>query len=417
MVIYAPYYWRPTLGQPVGMKYYFLLPTNSEKPQLVLEGSAKLFDPKQQPWKNGEILRGTIDLPPDAPGLWSFMPVDNQLVHVRNIPPFFAVEDPKNYFQPPIAWRREAIPADIKPPAKTSFVDGAAKMPGNRALYVSQPMFQFSTGKPHASGDGNQFMPRKQGTIEFWYRPSWNTIDLSPGTKNICSLIPPKSGEPYSLSYLMAPRTMDPCRCDFLASHVLCGRFLSDGSSHSQPLRAWRRTVFTANQWVHIAWVWGPRNSIAPLLDGGDGKPADGMLVTEIYVDGRKGQSRGDRWPQNLLAETPALFQIQNADAAIDELRVSDVQRYTKEFQNAPRATPSFHSTNTPGRYSISTTICTGRASAQMPQFPHRSSKFCNSSRRSKYGCTIPGSSVFTLESPPSGWRRSVSLLGSRRLI
>jgi hypothetical protein len=329
MVIYAPEYWRPVLGEPFGVHYYFRLPPNSESPQIVLEGSAKLFDPKGKPWQDGKPLHGVVDLPIEQPGLWSFVPVDNQLVHVRNLPPFFAVENAENYFEPPIAWRREKIPATVKPPKQTTFVDGAIATPGNRALYVCQPAFRFATGTEHPSGDGNLFMPRKQGTIEFWYRPSWSSIDMPQGKKPLCSLLT-ATEKTYGLWYAMAPRHPDPA-ADFMTSHVLCGEMMSDGESKQCPLQAWRRTLFMADRWVHIAWVWGQHESAVANKDGVL-TPRTEMLTMEIFVNGRKGQWRTDpRW-RNLPMEMPQQFFMRDADAAIDELRISDVRRYTRDF-------------------------------------------------------------------------------------
>jgi len=39
---------------------------------------------------------------------------------------------------------------------------------------------------------------------------------------------------------------------------------LSEGMGRSSSLQAWRRTALTANEWIHIAWVWGPRDGIIP---------------------------------------------------------------------------------------------------------------------------------------------------------
>jgi hypothetical protein len=337
MVIYAPYYWRPAPEQPFGVKYYFRLPPNSEKAQIVFEGSAKLVDAQGQPWRGGEALHGAVDLPPDRPGLWSFLPVDNQLVQVRNLPPFFAVEDPATYFEPPIGWRRETVPANQPMPDRTSFVDGAIATPGNRSLYVSRTMFHFSTGLPHPSGDGNQFMPRKQGTIEFWYRPNWSSLSLRSEKRALCRLPVPGGEQPYCLQYEMAPRNPN-AELDFLSSHVLLGDFHASGPAGQAPLRVWRRTVFDAQQWYHIAWVWGQRNGVEP---NAAGRKADETLVMELYVDGRRGQSQYEWRFKGLPLGVPSAFQMQNLDASVDELRISDVQRYSQEFA-PPKRTSEF---------------------------------------------------------------------------
>ena len=332
LVLYAPEYWRPAPPQVPAIRYYFKLPPDSTDAQIILEGSARLFDPQGQPWRDGEPLHGVVDLPADKPGLWSFLPVDNQLVKVRNLPPFFAAESAASYFEPPLAWQREQLPVAAAAPAKTDYVEGAVATPGNQALYVSRPGFQMPTASPHPSGDGNQFLASKEGTIEFWFRPSWGTVDLpAKSWKTLCRLYVPSGKQSYALTYRMAPRSRD-ASVDFYGSHCLNAYFESASEYRRGSLQGWRRTVFSANEWVHVAWVWGWRNGVIPHTVRYHTKPQDDVLITEIYVNGRKGQNYGYRWMKDLIVEVPHLLELKDLDGAVDELRVSDIQRYTGDF-------------------------------------------------------------------------------------
>jgi hypothetical protein len=97
LVIHAPSGWRPLVLRPP-VKVYFDVPEGVRNAQIHFEGSARLFEPGDNPFQNGELMHGCVDLPNDSPGLWSFGAVDNGLIQVNNIPPFFAMGDPGHYF-------------------------------------------------------------------------------------------------------------------------------------------------------------------------------------------------------------------------------------------------------------------------------------------------------------------------------
>ncbi len=330
LVIHAPDYWRPAPAQAPSIRYYFRLPANATAPKLLFEGSAKLFGPDGQPYREGEEVHGVVDLPVDQPGLWSFMPVDNQLVRAHNIPPFFAVEDPASYFEPAIPWEsQQPEPERVEIAPDTEYVKGAIATPGNQALYLGgRRKFTLQSAEPHASGDGTKFLPFKEGTIEFFLKPSWDTVELPLKSRTIC-MLGVESGETWRMSYMMAPRQRD-AKLDFFTSHVLYGYFMSDGPQKRTSMRAYRRTVFSADHWVHVAWVWGYRGGLIP--GGGGTRPAEEVLVTELYLDGRKGQHYNYKWLRNLPADMPVSFAMYSLDAAVDELRISDRQRYTHDF-------------------------------------------------------------------------------------
>jgi hypothetical protein len=83
-----------------------------------------------------------------------------------------------------------------------------------------------------------------------------------------------------------------------------------------------RHTIFERGQWVHVAWVWGKSSA--------------------LYIDGKLGDQRPapmEKPPVSAIREfligydRPEL----NIDAAVDELRISDIERYLGEFAPPPR--------------------------------------------------------------------------------
>jgi len=131
------------------------------------------------------------------------------------------------------------------------------------------------------------------------------------------------------MSYMMAARNRD-AKADFYASHVLYGYFMAQAPKIQHSMRIYRRTVFSADEWVHVAWVWGQRDDILPA--GGHTKPKDNVLTTKLYINGRVGQHYAYKWFDNVPANMPINFQRYSLEGAVDELRISDIQRYTGNF-------------------------------------------------------------------------------------
>ncbi len=331
LVIHAPDWWRPAPPQAPNVRYYFTIPEGAQAPEITFEGSARLLAPDGEPWPDGEPQHGRVALPEDRPGLWAFLPADNQLVRVRNLPPFFAVEDPSSYFEPEIPWAAAegAEVAEIVP--EDGFVPGVSGEEDDRALYVSESgRITMAGGDPHPSGDGLQFLPCSQGTIEFWFRPDWGTVDLPLKGKTILRM-EPADGEAWALYYNMAERNRD-ASLDYYLSHVLYGYFMAQAPDIQHSMRAYRRTVFSAGEWVHIAWVWGPRDGIRARDPGYNTRPQENVLIAQLYVNGRMGQHFNYAWKDNVPASPPTRLMMYNLAAAVDELRISDVQRYVEDF-------------------------------------------------------------------------------------
>ena len=381
MVLYAPDYWRPAPRQTPPIKWYFNVPTNSENAQILFEAGTRLYDPdgngpggcpRASQAKVDKALTGWIDLPADKPGLWAFEPLTNGLIGVRNIPPFFAARDPKSYFEPPIPWQKEK---PYRPPEKpatgTVYVAGAVQMPGNQALYLDGKRsfvmkgglpFGLSTGalakaeatnavraqeglpviaSPQAmqaglppvvpsakglgteGGDGLQFLPFKQGTIEFFFKPMWSTFDLPPDSaKQFVRMEVPRG----RLGMLLITRSLTRARSTGSAPMFFFRYFMTDGPERRGSIRTYRQTIIPGNEWMHVAWVWG---EVAVVTGRGTIK----SITMKIYINGKSGKQFPFGWRGQHPADMPReLLLGPTIDAAYDELRISDTQRYADDF-------------------------------------------------------------------------------------
>jgi len=331
MVLYAPDYWHlPDISPP--QRIYFNVPEDAQGAQIFFEGRARLIGPEGALFGEAEGQRGWVDLPSDRPGLWSFDPIDNRLVRARNFPPFFAFGDPEFFFEPEIAWERKEPPApEPAIPEDTLFVSGAIRVDDDQALRLAgKRSFKLDGGPPDASGDGSRFLPHESGTIEFWFRPDWSTFDLGAGNprKRVVSITTDKGA--WGLLYRvdsegtninLGPR--DPSHSLYGAMHVE----REDGSTAR--LRVWRtQTLFDRGAWTHIAWSWGPEIVPGPHLE-----PLK-LMTMRIFVNGVGARQVIFRSAVNGLARgAPKSLQIHPLDGAMDELRVSDIQRYTEDFE------------------------------------------------------------------------------------
>ena len=345
LVVYAPKYWRPMPTQAPPVRWYFAVPKGSKDAQIFFGGATTLFDPQGSPWLGGKSLKGWIDLPADKPGLWSFQPADCSLVRVRNVPPFFAAENPKSYFTPKIPWEPEDIPPPPEElPPGTTFIPGAIKTPGNQALYLrARRGFRLRAGPAHPSGDGTRFLPFRQGTIEFFVKTNWSTFDLPPEVQKRLLTIESARGE----WYLAYEKRVRPASYGWSHSHILTSYVGRWSDSHvlttyfmtrSRPrsaTRTYRRIVVDRGEWTHIAWVWETEDATAA-----DSAPGEARLWTRVFVNGRQVRHFSYTWKGPVPEDTPKLFCLgPQADAAYDELRISDIPRYRLEFTSPSRNT------------------------------------------------------------------------------
>lgn len=335
LVLHATGYWYPEPVQRPASRYYFRLPPGSRDAQIFFEGEAKLYQPSGQPFGDGECVKGWTDLPADKPGLWAFEPMVYKLVGGRNFPPFFAVRDPANHFVPDIPWAREpkAEPAEEIPPG-TVYLPGAIATEGNRSLYLGdRRSFRIDAGQPLEDGDGSEFIPFEEGTIEFFMKPvTWSSFDLSDPDRVLVFIARQEGG-----GYLLADYTIRG-REKTLNAFLHSTYRNTERDQGEMMIRSHRpQTLFERNRWVHLAFVWGHRKDVRyhprRLRFG------EKVLTVRAYVDGKYLTSGGNRHSGQNSYMKGALNSVllTPSGIAMDELRISDIQRYKEDFKPPSR--------------------------------------------------------------------------------
>ncbi|MBT3376212.1 MAG: hypothetical protein HN742_28930 [Lentisphaerae bacterium] len=330
LVIHAPGYWYPEPVQRPGMRWYFRLPPDTQDAQIFFEGAAKLITPSGEPFAQGDVLTGWVDLPADEPGLWSFQLQEYKLVRARNFPPFFAVRDPQSHFVPQIGWSREPrAVAATPPPIETAYLPGAIRTKGNQALHLAgKRHFRIAPGAPRADGDGTQFLPYHEGTIEFFMKPlRWDSFTLPDPTRKRLILGSFEGGGHLNIDHSVRGREkiMD----GFLHSVY----HNTERDQGAMMIRSHRpNSLFERNRWAHVACVWGHRGDVG--YHPRRTKFGKDVLTVRCYLNGKYLPSPANRHSgQNSKMKGFLQFLLLYAsDTAIDELRISDMQRYTEDF-------------------------------------------------------------------------------------
>ena len=344
MVLYAPDYWMPgdvatpPDRQSPPFRYYFSVPKETGLPkdaphgQIFFAAPAQLYNPQGKPWPKDEPVQDWVDLPSNKPGLWSFAVLRQGMIRTRNIPPFFAFNDPQAYFEPAVLdWKSEAPLEEPPLRADSLYVPGPSHCDGDQALYLSgRKYFQIDPPK----GAGVEFFPNREGTLEFFIRPNWNFFDL-------------KQGETRGLLWGGGGLYLDQRVGALLFSWNMDGKIpkVSFGGRRNGP------SMLLRDRWTHVAVVWGPSRT-AEVIWGQYGAKSITSQTRQkrmnliIYVNGKKSPQGYNNHP--VPAEGEFFLPIRTLvvggvghknrlDAAIDNLRLSDVQRYWEDFTPPPR--------------------------------------------------------------------------------
>jgi len=321
LVVRAPGYWRPFPAETPSRRIFFGLPEGEKAGRIFFEGPARLCDPQGDPFGDGEVT-GWVNLPADKPGVWSFELVERKLVKVENLPPVFAMRRAKHYFDPGVPWERvEKLPDREAVPPETVFVDGAIEAKDSQALYLTgRRHFRMPAGPPHPSGDGTAFWPLSEGTIEFFYKPSWSTFDVS--GKSVSLVTVSAKPQNWSLKYYMRSQMGDHY------VYNLYGLGWRDGKWKAGTIRCYRRpTLIERDKWIHIAWTWSREANRSHGFTS---------LRMFVYVNGRAGRCYGNSARYSHMKGLTTLLTL-HPGGTYDELRISDVRRYHTDFQPPSR--------------------------------------------------------------------------------
>ncbi len=96
-------------------------------------------------------------------------------------------------------------------------------------------------------------------------------------------------------------------------------------------------SLLERGRWHHLAYVWGPREDAR--YHPARTEFGEDVLTVRIYLNGKYLGSKANRQSgQNSRMTGPMRFLSFSASGiALDELRVSDIQRYEDDFKPPPR--------------------------------------------------------------------------------
>ncbi len=126
------------------------------------------------------------------------------------------------------------------------------------------------------------------------------------------------------LLYRLDPEVLAPKE----PSHSLYGRIWVDTPRQPANLRVWRtQTIFERGAWTHVAWSWGPEIIYGPHRE------KINLMTMRIFVNGRGRKMVIWRSAADALAlGLPQTLVLDPLQGAVDELRISDIQRYREDF-------------------------------------------------------------------------------------
>jgi hypothetical protein len=323
MVVFAPDYWYATAG-----KWFFNVPVTSQNARIFFEYGTALYAPDGKSWPAQGGVTNWVTLPPDKPGLWAFEATRDMSVRSQNLPPFFAAHASKNWFEPPMAWHSEPpVPPVEKPATGTVYIAGAIKPPGNQALYLEAGK-SFILGAAESAAvvkpdECSKLLPFREGTIEFWFKPYWGSFNAAFHSQPVLTMnMAEDEAKKWTFEYNKDNKSFRGELCK-----MVCG----DSGFHP---RAERTTIMQGGEWLHAAWVWGEIETVYV------GTMKFKCLYTRIYINGKAGSQwmnssaiafRGGKLlypPKNLTLGGRGYAN----EIAFDELRISDIQRYTNDF-------------------------------------------------------------------------------------
>lgn len=328
MVLHAPGYWMPFPAQVPAVRWYFNVPEHATGAAIFFEGPATLYTPSGETFHQSDLTSEWVDLPAAQAGLWSFAAHGTGMVRVRNLPPFFAAEDPNAYFDPGLEWtpRHATDQTAASFPESSGFMPGGSGKPDDQALFIAPTgSFSIPGGDDLGDGKGREFLPFHQGTIEFWIRPAWGSFTLD--TDSITLFRMPAPGRRWDLTFEIEASHFN---------HTLYAYAIGqDPNGNRRSFRSWRGyTVFEPGEWTHVALTWG--QGASPNPNYGDG------LTFTIYVDGQAGSQLHFAGTRGFLpADLPSELLFPNLNAAISQLHISDVIRYSSDSSPPSRLDPT----------------------------------------------------------------------------
>jgi hypothetical protein len=265
--------------------------------------------------------------------MWRIAKDGSALVRFRNLPTAVSYLVPDRFFAPEKRMQTAKEVIELPDGAET-FVPGTV---GKGLHLAAGRKLRFARGEKMPDGSFQNF-PLHKGTIEFFFRPNWSALDVVNSGKQRPITRPLLSAGDMVVDYQYGAANY---RNKYGSLRILCGKI--DKTTRGRPRFSYgnnAQVFLNAGQWVHVAATWD--------IDFARTDYPVFHQHCHVFVNGRK-HRRGAggppdlRFPGNrvenyLLEAIPEWITIGPADGTFDEVRVSDVVRYTEHFE--PPAEP-----------------------------------------------------------------------------
>ena len=332
--------WLGGGGLAVGVPVYFRVPAGQNEVRLFLGREVNVARPDGSLAKdvNGEQI-GEVTLPVEGKaGFWRLEWPEPALVMFRNVPPVVAFGTTERCFEPTALLETETAKPEL-PPVDATFVPGVI---GQALQLNGKDVLRFRRGESLGLGDVGEHVafesfPGSKGTIEFYFRPNWNTVDFPVLNRKLHHLHLVHAGSLQLYHRCgQGPVTTRPYAYVDLLCRGPWGR--PGGGPHAvqtKPCGNQARMYFRAGEWTHIAGTW--------VIDITEKKRVDKGKF-HVFINGQK-RRRCWGYPQQLWSYLP--FRIgdidewirigSTANGTFDELRISDTVRYEGDFAPPPK--------------------------------------------------------------------------------
>jgi len=306
LLLFANGWWKPSpeiMDPPA--RIYFQVPEGSQNPSIQFERETRLFAPGGQPWPDAKAVMGKIALPADQPGIWSFSPAQSGAVRASQLPPWFSFDRAEAFF--PIEQDRIPLPAAAKRP----LVPQGQSLPTGSTLTIE--------GKKIS-------LPFQEGTIEFFFKPSWDSFGIGDGVRRKLMGVATGDQKDWSLRYVVDSSRGGWPGHPWSRSHVLEVEIETIGPARTRALCV-RRTIMEEGEWMHVAISWGQR------LFGHSAARTMPAFDVKLFINGVEGKFA--TWPRqgNQVASPPVSLTLgPDMDGEIADLRISGINRYTTDF-------------------------------------------------------------------------------------
>lgn len=317
---YAPFYFKVPKGMKT-VKIFVQLPVNISRP----DGSKAL-----SMTEFGKS--GIMELPVKGKyGFWKIEYTHPAFVKLLNLPPIVSCMTSDKFFIPEKMVKLDNKRPQFLPPNKT-FVKGVIK---SAIQMTAKNGLKFKRGKKLKDGSYKNF-PVLKGTIEFYYRPNWTATEQYLRRRGeLCW--PLLSAGPIGIRYRYGQTYHN-----YAYFEILCGKtkFKARGRVGT-PFGNNARYFPKAGEWVHIAVTWDVTDTTRKYNKSKYNQASEHF---EIFLNGKKcrrifstpGRLKlyiGESFAKNFdISGIPEWITVGPGNGTYDELRISDIVRYNKDF-------------------------------------------------------------------------------------